>query len=180
MKIKKIRLNNLFNNNTKSYHELEYKDYHSQSLASYILLKKHYISICFNHIKYKRRVWLTFRNRLLNRMKKEKGQLDCFYCGKENLTANFNNPFKNLHGGRATLDHYKPLAKGGLKYTENNLVCACSKCNNLKADKTPEEFYNYIKDNPRFKGEFIYLMKLSNLETLPGKTDDEGHEVLSA
>lgn len=178
--MKKLRLNRLFYNNTKSYHKVEYKDHHPQSLASYILLKKYYVNICFKHIKYERRVWLTFRNRLLNRMIKSKGQLDCFYCGRENLTANYNNPFKNFYGGRATLDHFKPLAKGGLKYTESNLVCACDKCNNLKADKTPEDFYHIIKDNPKFKGEFIRVMKQSSLEILRGRTAPEGHEEISA
>lgn len=46
----------------------------------------------------------------------------CGYCGKK----------------ATTLDHIVPQSKGGGN-TWDNLVAACHKCNNSKADKSPEE-----------------------------------------
>lgn len=37
-----------------------------------------------------------------------------------------------------TVDHIIPKAKGGLD-TWENLVCACTVCNNKKGDRAPEE-----------------------------------------
>ncbi len=49
----------------------------------------------------------------------------CQYCG--------------TNGGVAlTLDHVHPREKGG-KTDWENLVCCCTKCNNIKANRTPEE-----------------------------------------
>ena len=41
---------------------------------------------------------------------------------------------------RATLDHVYPLAKGGANES-GNLVVACPRCNRLKADMLPVEFF---------------------------------------
>jgi 5-methylcytosine-specific restriction endonuclease McrA len=56
----------------------------------------------------------------------------CFYC---------NNPLilNEIH-----IDHYIPLAKGGL-HTISNLRVACKKCNLSKWDKMPKEFLNYLE-----------------------------------
>ena len=179
--MKKLRLNNLFYSDKKSYHLVENKVYHPQSLASYILLKKHYCQIQTQNVSKSRRVWLTFRNRLLKKMRKKKGQLDCYYCGLKNLTANFNNPKIELYGGKATLDHYNALANKGKRFDESNLVCSCSKCNNMKGCLSPEEFYQKIKNQKRFKGEFVFKMKtLSSLENLQERKYHEGHELASA
>jgi 5-methylcytosine-specific restriction endonuclease McrA len=40
----------------------------------------------------------------------------------------------------ATLDHVFPLAKGGA-HAPGNLVAACPRCNRLKADMLPVEFF---------------------------------------
>lgn len=50
----------------------------------------------------------------------------CAYCGK--LFA-----IKDL-----TLDHILPSSKGG-KTVWSNIITACKKCNNVKADRTPEQ-----------------------------------------
>ena len=50
----------------------------------------------------------------------------CQYCG-ETLLAR-----------QLTLDHVIPESKGG-PYTWSNLVASCFRCNNLTADRTPEE-----------------------------------------
>lgn len=41
----------------------------------------------------------------------------------------------------ATIDHVFPLAKGGL-HTPGNLVTACGRCNRLKGDLLPAEFFS--------------------------------------
>lgn len=154
----------MFYNDKRNYHTVEYKEHHLQSLASYILLKKMY---CRQQIKCgvkKYRLWLTFRNRVLRRIKKRDGSLTCFFCGTKNLSANHKNPLKHLYNGLATLDHYMPKSKGGGQFNKDNLVCACSTCNGLKADLMPDVFYNKIKDNPKFKGEFISYMRSQELK----------------
>ncbi len=52
----------------------------------------------------------------------------CVYCG---AYLDFEN---------ATLDHVHPLAKGGT-HSPGNLVLACCRCNRLKADLLPGEFF---------------------------------------
>ena len=142
--MKSVSIGQLFNLKKRSYHVIDENcDYSSQSLASYILLKRQYVSMQPSYdgkLPYKVRIWLTFRNKILRKMKKEKGSLSCFFCGKENLTANFNNPKANLYGGKATLDHYVPKSKGGKEFSESNLVCSCNKCNQAKKDLSAEEF----------------------------------------
>jgi 5-methylcytosine-specific restriction endonuclease McrA len=66
------------------------------------------------------------------RLAKDAGGV-CYYCGVEVVVGKFG-------GWRlATIDHKTPLSRGG-SWKRYNLVCACRKCNNLKADMTAEEF----------------------------------------
>jgi len=51
----------------------------------------------------------------------------CHYCGKKG----------------DTVDHIIPVCKGG-KFTEENLVCCCSKCNSDKSDMDYEEYKKYL------------------------------------
>lgn len=48
--------------------------------------------------------------------------------------------FKCKSPDDSTLDHHVPLAKGG-KLELSNVVILCRKCNGLKADLDPSEFY---------------------------------------
>ena len=52
----------------------------------------------------------------------------CVYCASP------------LEYARATLDHVYPLAKGGA-HVQGNVVAACPRCNRLKADMLPMEFF---------------------------------------
>lgn len=57
---------------------------------------------------------------------KTKFNFQCFKCkSKDDLT----------------LDHHIPLTSGG-KLTIDNVVLLCRKCNGLKADQLPEQFYS--------------------------------------
>jgi 5-methylcytosine-specific restriction endonuclease McrA len=40
----------------------------------------------------------------------------------------------------ATIDHVFPLARGGI-HSPGNLVAACGRCNRLKGDMLPTEFF---------------------------------------
>jgi 5-methylcytosine-specific restriction endonuclease McrA len=51
---------------------------------------------------------------------------NCQYCGKKFKTSELN------------LDHVIPRSRGGREEWDN-LVCACVKCNNRKANRTPQE-----------------------------------------
>jgi len=64
----------------------------------------------------------TYRKRLLAR-----GDCQCVFCGKR-MTAD-----------NSTMDHVVPKSKGG-QDTPANLVMACLTCNQMKADRTPEEW----------------------------------------
>jgi 5-methylcytosine-specific restriction endonuclease McrA len=52
----------------------------------------------------------------------------CVYCGSA------------LELELATIDHVFPVAKGGA-HDPGNLVAACSRCNRLKGDMLPNEFF---------------------------------------
>jgi len=42
----------------------------------------------------------------------------------------------------ATIDHFEPTSKGGLKKKFNE-IAVCSKCNNVKADRDPIEYLRW-------------------------------------
>lgn len=64
----------------------------------------------------------------------------CYYCRRRLVLK------KKRHSEIVTVDHYIPLSKGGYDDFDNK-VPACRKCNNLKADMLPEEFYaRYAED----------------------------------
>lgn len=45
----------------------------------------------------------------------------------------------------ATIDHIVPISKGGT-YALENLQCCCRRCNLLKADALPDDFFNLLVD----------------------------------
>jgi 5-methylcytosine-specific restriction endonuclease McrA len=59
----------------------------------------------------------------------------CQYCG-------VNVSLKN-----STIDHVVPKSRGG-KHSWENVVLACSKCNQKKADKMPDSFYLKLSKRP--------------------------------
>lgn len=52
-------------------------------------------------------------------------------CAICNITVDFSKP--DAHPNKATIDHIRPLAKGGSD-TKENLQLLCFPCNNKKAD----------------------------------------------
>ena len=55
-----------------------------------------------------------------------------------------------------TLDHVLPTCRGGANNI-TNVVCACKPCNNLKDDRTPEEFYSWAKKQQHIDPEHCRL-----------------------
>jgi 5-methylcytosine-specific restriction endonuclease McrA len=75
----------------------------------------------------------------------------CGYCGRSDLPL--------------TIDHIVPRARGGNDSWEN-LIAACTLCNNKKGDKTPEEAEMNLRHKP-FKPSHIMFIK-----NVVGKLDE--------
>ncbi len=75
----------------------------------------------------------------------------CAYCGRSDLPL--------------TIDHIIPKSKGGADSWEN-LVCACTMCNNRKGDRTPTEAQMNLLIRP-FKPSHIMFIK-----NVVGKLDE--------
>ena len=96
---------------------------------SVIRLKK-YISIPY------KQVILTRRNIL------KRDNYKCAYCGRGDLPL--------------TVDHVIPKARGG-KDTWENLVCACTKCNNHKGNRTPVEAELKLLQKPYVPNHILFI-----------------------
>ena len=88
-----------------------------------VLRLRRYINVPRRHARWSRRGVLDRDNHI------------CIYCGID---------LKSRQSGRVitkrdyTVDHIVPRSRGG-KNTWGNTACACSRCNNRKADKLPNE-----------------------------------------
>jgi len=66
----------------------------------------------------------------------------CQYCGKNN--------------GPFTLDHVIPKDRGG-EDTWENLVCACTHCNNKKRNRTPDEAGMRLLSRPKKPNHIFFI-----------------------
>lgn len=83
----------------------------------------------------KRLIQVLFNTNFLKKQQEQCGSLTCVFCGKPNLVI-YNCDAKNVNKNiMATADHFFPKARGGKAFNEDNLVVACSKCNNNKGKK---------------------------------------------
>ncbi len=98
----------------------------------------------FVSVPYKR-VVLTRKNIL------RRDNYKCAYCGRSDLPL--------------TIDHILPKAKGGTDSWEN-LICACTLCNNRKGDRTPIEARMELLYRP-FRPSHIMFIK-----NVVGKLDE--------
>jgi 5-methylcytosine-specific restriction endonuclease McrA len=98
----------------------------------------------FVSIPYKK-VVLTRKNIL------RRDAYKCAYCGRSDLPL--------------TIDHVVPKSKGGVDSWEN-LVTACTVCNNRKGNRTLEESHMHLIYKP-FKPNHIMFIK-----TVVGKLDE--------
>ncbi len=67
----------------------------------------------------------------------------CAYCGRSDIPL--------------TVDHIIPKARGGDDSWEN-MICACTRCNNVKGDRTPDEANMKLLFKP-FKPSHIMFIK---------------------
>jgi 5-methylcytosine-specific restriction endonuclease McrA len=88
------------------------------------------------YVKHQRKYHPTKKNIFL------RDNYTCVYCGH-------NRPQD------MTIDHVLPKSRKG-KDTWENLVCACSKCNHAKADRTPEEAGMKLRTVPRNPKEYSW------------------------
>ncbi len=98
----------------------------------------------FVRVPYKK-VVLTRKNIL------RRDGFKCVYCGRSDLPL--------------TIDHIVPKARGGIDSWEN-LISACTFCNNKKGDRTPHEAQMEMLYRP-FKPSHIMFIK-----NVVGKLDD--------
>jgi 5-methylcytosine-specific restriction endonuclease McrA len=117
-----------------SDHNVLVKEPHIQSLAALVLLTK---QLAPRPSRY--RDWLKYRRWYIRQHLKAHNKLVCHYCGKGPLRKQSDNE-DNL----ATLDHVKPISKGGNKFHSSNIVIACFSCNSRKRDMDVEKFINPI------------------------------------
>jgi 5-methylcytosine-specific restriction endonuclease McrA len=73
--------------------------------------------------------WLEFRLQFLN-----SHELVCHYCGKQDLLIEVPTNSKSDLAKLATIDHKKPVSKGGGVYDTDNCVVSCYPCNQKKGD----------------------------------------------
>ena len=97
--------------------------------------------ISFVKVPYRWNIQLSKQNIL----KRDRGI--CQYCGNNE--------------GHMTIDHVIPRSHGGGE-TWDNLVCACSICNNKKGDRTPHEAGMELIKKPKKPhfGSFLFSHKI--------------------
>lgn len=104
---------------------------HPSSRAALMLLQLELSERCSHRRASDFRVWLSFRKRYMRDALRRSRVLSCHYCRTSPLKVNNHNTKPRQ---RATIDHLVPLARGGGRYDPRNLVVACDRCNNKKAD----------------------------------------------
>jgi 5-methylcytosine-specific restriction endonuclease McrA len=84
-------------------------------------------------VRLKMYVRVPFRRIMLSRKNVlRRDGFNCQYCGSRD---------------RLTVDHVLPKSRGG-KDTWENLVAACTSCNNRKGNRTPEEAHMPLRRKP--------------------------------
>lgn len=78
------------------------------------------------------KVYKSQRNRFFKR-----DGMRCHYC---KLTVS--KTLDDIHPRYATVDHMTPLSRGGSR-DDDNLVCACRRCNNVKGNMPYDAFLWY-------------------------------------
>lgn len=95
-----------------------------------VIRLSHYIKVPY------KKVVLTRKNIL------RRDGYKCVYCGRGDLPL--------------TVDHVLPKARGGTDSWEN-LVCACTVCNNKKGDRTPQEANMHLSHKPFAPNHIMFI-----------------------
>lgn len=75
----------------------------------------------------------------------------CWYCGVDTIEL------AQYGRGKSTVDHVIPRSRGGSD-EPSNLVCACSICNQEKADMTLEEYRLFVWKQESAVARFITFL----------------------
>jgi 5-methylcytosine-specific restriction endonuclease McrA len=103
---------------------------------------------CPSVIRLKRYISVPYRKVILTRKNIfRRDSFRCAYCGRGDL--------------RLTVDHVIPKAKGGQDSWEN-LVCACTVCNNKKGDGTPAEAGLKLMLKPFIPSHIMFIKNFSS------------------
>lgn len=96
-------------------------------------------------VRLKRYIRVPYRKVLLTRrnvLRRDGHQ--CVYCGSSE---------------RLTIDHVHPKSRGG-RDTWENLAAACTRCNNRKGNRTPEEAGMAMRSRPYRPSHVMYMRDL--------------------
>lgn len=115
----------------KRQHVIGTKNPHPKSYAAFIKYKT-WLANLENTILHSK--WMEFRYNYLAEQQKE-GPLTCSYCGKSGLVI-----YSADDHAMATVDHVRPISKGGGVFDKDNLTVSCYTCNQQKGSKSPEEW----------------------------------------
>ena len=81
----------------------------------------------------------------------------CVYCGWRRGQFVPASAPRSIH-----VDHITPFSRGG-EPTRENLVCACSRCNLYKGDRTPEEAgleMAFLQERVEYAGGCVFEVRL--------------------
>lgn len=110
-----------------------------------------------NQAWYKR---VQFSTIFLTKVNDIFGSIRCAFCGQDNLKIYNHDDDQKRKSNIATSDHFIPLVKGGLRFSESNLVPACSKCNVKKGEKILDiSALKYLRYDPNQPAEWIVYIE---------------------
>ncbi len=87
---------------------------------------------------------------------RQRAHFACEYCGVSEIDG----------GGELTIDHYRPLSKGGDDGPDNLIYC-CVRCNLHKADYWPEQSSDPRLWNPRREPSSLHFTAITDGSLLP-------------
>ena len=109
----------------------------TMNIPAVIRLKK-YIKIVYERITY-----VSYTKNNIHR----RDDFYCQYCGEKTRKE------------KMTIDHVMPESRGGLS-TWDNTVSACSSCNRVKDNRTPQEASMHLIRVPRKPHGFIEIVRI--------------------
>ena len=87
---------------------------------------------------------------------RQRARFVCEYCGVSEIGG----------GGELTIDHYRPLSKGGGDHTDNLIYC-CVRCNLHKSDYWPDSPDGLPLWNPRLEFSSLHFKTINDGSLYP-------------
>jgi 5-methylcytosine-specific restriction endonuclease McrA len=121
-------------NRIKQYHMIYEEEPYQKSLGSLVLLNDFLRGRDVDYLASDWTIRVKYNIEFLKLQLKQKGQLNCSYCRKQNLFINEDITKRPKYHFLATVDHVIPISKGGSIDDYENMTCACWHCNHSKKD----------------------------------------------